>query len=305
MTYEASLRISSYVANIIAAGSAVPEITPEEILRARRDYSDEKLELLRAEGFYRGDFELFYVLFCFCKQIGLFAMADRDYLRRLFSQAKRFEAAFLTENPYVKSIRIRERRIGDFLLTESRYDRGEIFQFDMPPLRDEVVVPRLGFFSRQVRFPAVYEGNIPWVSVCPSEILSMERDISAAHGRVLVLGLGLGYYPFMVAKKGNSESITVIEKSPEIIRLFTEEILPYFHQRDRIRILCADAFDYLKNADPEAFDFCYADIWEGAEDGAAAYLNILPYERAWKKCEFRYWIRDEILWYLEKKSRKA
>ena len=83
------------------------------------------------------------------------------------------------------------------------------FEHEMPDFESDIVVPRLGFFPELVAFPSIYEGTVPWVSVCPSEISSMQTQIRQAHGRVLVLGLGLGYYPYIVSGKENVSEITI------------------------------------------------------------------------------------------------
>ena len=127
----------------------------------------------------------------------------------------------------------------------------------------------------------------------------MSPDLEEAEGRVLVLGLGLGYYPYRLMENKRVEKITIVEKNPHIIALFREQILPQFPHKDKIRIVEADAFEFLVETENGAFDFCYADIWEGWEDGAAAYEKILPHEKRLWDCRFRYWIEKEILWYRE------
>ncbi len=297
MTKEESLALSAYIGDVIAEGAPRVVLSPEELAEAKKDFSKEKLAELTNSGLYHGDFELFYTLLRFCDGLGLWNKADGDYLRQLFSLAKKHNRASFRENPYLKALHIQERRLGQFLLTEASYAKGEFFQYDMPPLDRDFVVPRLGFFTEEVRFPAIYEGNMPWVSVCPSEINTMNADAIHARGRVLVLGLGLGYYPFLISEKKEVKTITIVEKSPEIIRLFQEELLPQFPHKEKIRVEEADAFQFLEEAEPWEFDFCYADIWEGWEDGATAYEKILPYEKRLYETQFCYWIEKEIQWF--------
>ncbi|MBR4288544.1 MAG: hypothetical protein IKT50_03805 [Clostridia bacterium] len=299
MDKETSLKITAHIGRVIAEYAPKIRWTQKELEEKRATYSDKKMEQLAAEGYYHGDFQLFYVMLRFCDGMDLWSRADERYLKKLFSQAKRFDKKEFQKDPYLRDITIKERRLGDFLLTESFYERGEFFQYDMPDLSEEIVVPKIGFFTEKVFFPAVYEGNIPWVSVCPSEIHSMSCDTDDARGKVLVLGLGLGYYPYIISQKDEVEEITVIEKSPGIIQLFREEILPQFSRKEKIKLVEADAIDYLKQTKNGDYDFCYADIWEGWQDGAEAYEKILPQEKRLKKTEFRYWIKNEILWYLE------
>lgn len=299
MKKEESLELTAQIAQRIAQRAPRIVYTPKDLKNARETYSNEKLRELAELGFYHGDFEQFFVMKCFCDGMDLWKRADEGYLRALFSQGRRLDRAEFYQDPYLSQIHIQERQLGEILLTECYYERGEFFQYDMPDLSADVVVPKLGFFSQKVAFPAVYEGRIPWVSVCPSEIHSMMPDVPAAHGRVLVLGLGLGYYPFCISASQDVKSITVVEKNPKILRLFREEILPQFPQKEKIFLVEADAFEFLEECGKEDYDFCYADIWEGWEDGSVCYQKIFPYEKRLKNTEFRYWIGDEILWYLK------
>ena len=299
MTKEESLKVTAHIGRVIAENAPRVFLAPGDLEKARAGYSEEKLSALRAEGYYHGDFELFYTMLRFCDGMDLWGRADEDYLKKLFRQARKMDRAAFLADPYLSEVPAAERRIGNFLLTSAHYERGEFFQYDMPALREETVVPKIGFFTEKVTFPAVYEGNIPWVSVCPSEVYSMAPDIPAARGRALVLGLGLGYYAHRIAGRKEVREITVVEKSPEIIRLFREELLPHFSHRDKICVVEADAFDFLAHTRPGEYDFCYADIWEGFTDGAQCYEKILPHEKRLAGTEFRYWIRDEILWYRE------
>lgn len=302
MTKEESLKITARIAKIIADCAPRISYTQKDLEASRASYGDEKLKRLKEEGYPTDDFEFFFAMLRFCDGMDLWKDADEEYLKKLFSEARKMDRADFLSDPYLSRIRVKEKSLGKILLTQAEYGRGEFFQYDMPCLSDEIVVPKIGFFTERVSFPAIYEGQIPWVSVCPSEIFSMAKDVPDARGRVLVLGLGLGYYPFLISQRDEVESITVVEKSPEIIRIFKEEILPQFPHKNKIRIVEADAFHFLEDTLPGRFDFCYADIWEGWVDGAACYQKILPHEKRLYDCEFRYWIRDEIRWYLKNKD---
>ncbi len=299
MTKEESLAVTGYIARIIAENAPRISYTANQVEEARAKYSKEELHRLAVEGFYQGDFETFYIMLRFCGGINLWDRADEEYLRALFAQAKKMDPNQFRRDPYLEKIRIKKRRLGEILLTESQYEAGEFFQYAMPDLQGDLVVPKIGFFPERVSFPAIYEGTMPWVSVCPSEISSMTPDLEPARGKVLVLGLGLGYYPFCVSEKKSVQTVTVVEKNPEIIRLFQEEILPQCPHKEKIRICQADAFSFLERVQPGDYDFCYADIWEGWEDGARAYKKIFPHEKRLVGTQFCYWIKEEILWYLE------
>ena len=285
------LEAGTKVAKIIAERAPTEDYTPSQLDRARAVYTPDQLKEIE-DTFC--EFETFFVLSMFFQDYGITRFADDLTRTLLYRNAARMDKRLFRDNPYIRTVKIPTVKEGRFTLTEGRYAKGEIFQYDMPDFTAEYTVPKLGFFSSPVRFPAIYEGNTPWMSVCPSEILSMHADIAAARGKVLVLGLGLGYYPFMISGKTEVEEITVVERSPEIVKLFEEHLRPQFPFGFRIETAECDAFDYLNDVEPGEFDFVYCDLWMGAADGVELYKRLKTYEERFPSTEFRYWIEPQL-----------
>lgn len=298
MTKDESLKAAAVIARAIAEGNSTVEYGAKTIKKAKQTYSEDKLAELCADGYIDSDdkhgFEKFYTVKRFLDKINLREYADEDYIKRLFAEARRFDTAKFNADPYMKCVKCGEVKVGKFLLTNAHYDAGEFFQYDMPNLDGEVVVPKIGYFDGRVSFLSIYEGNMPWMSVCPSEINSMRGQMDAAHGKVLVLGLGLGYYPFVVSAKENVSEITIVELSDTIADIFEKHLLPQFPHKDKIKVVRADAFDYLETLHGGEYDFCFADIWEGLHDGVPLYLRIREYEKRLPETEFTYWIEKEM-----------
>ncbi len=224
MQPELAIQITNEISRKIAEEAPYVEYSQQELQWAEQSLQNwEKILVTH-------DFECFYVIREFCRSLGIWQEAYMEYLAALMAQAKKQDAPDFRKNPYIKEIHVPDVRKHQFLLTHASYGAGELFQYDMPNLASELVVPKLGFFTEEIRFPGIYEGAIPWVSVCPSEMNSMSREIGQAYGRTLVLGLGLGYYPFMISKKSEVASITIIEKQPEIIDIFQTYLLPHFSE---------------------------------------------------------------------------
>ena len=299
MTYEESLDLSARIGSLIASRFPKVEYTPEDVERAKAEYTPDDLDEMREIGILKDDFEEFYVIREFTNDYGIGDAGGGEYLLPLFARAKKLDAEPFRSDPYLQNVTVPEVREGDILLTNSFYERGEIFQYEMPDLTARTVTPSLGFFNEKVTFPAIYEGDVPWVSVCPSELSSMAEGIQKAHGRVLVLGLGLGYYLYRIAGKENVSRITVVDLDERIIKIVKEHLLPQFPGREKITLVHADALDYLKTVKDGDFDYCYADIWEGVVDGAAFYRQIEPHEKRLSGTEFDYWIKEQILSYLK------
>lgn len=298
MTREESIRLSSAISELIRNRSPKIEYSKDSLNKARQEFSDKALKSYGELGLYRGDFEEFFVFKEFCSLLGIDQLEDGEYMASLLMQARKFDDSFIKDDPYVKAVKFSNQQQGNISLTHSSYAPGEIFCYDMPDFSKKLVVPKLGFFNKQVTFPTVYEGDMPWMSICPSEINSLQRCISPVYGNVLVLGLGLGYYPFIISPR--AEKITIVELSENIIDIFEKFILPNFPQKEKISVVHGDAIEFLKNANNGDFDFCFADIWEGAVDGAPLYLQIKQQEKRLNEIKFDYWIEAEIKEYIQK-----
>ena len=292
------ITLSAKIANYIAETAPVYDFTPAQLAQAKTALGDKAAEY-RAKGWLGENFRTFWTIKTLLDDLGLWQVAPESYLTQLFGNAKALSPAYIEDNPYVKNIPFCEQRIGDFLLTNSYYEGGELLQYDEPDFYAAAVVPKLGYFERRVYFPTIYECAMPWMSVCPSEIASMEEHFAYAHGRVLVLGLGLGYYPYMIEDNPSITQIVIVEVEREVLDLFRANILPHFRHPEKIKLVKSDAIWYLQNTQDGDFDVCFADIWEGQEDGAEHYLNIKPHEARMPHTRFGYWIEKEILWYLQ------
>lgn len=297
MNKNESIAISAAIGKTIAGNAPYITYSSDDLKRDYDEYTSDEIAALTKAGYIDGDFEKFFVIREFSNSLRIDNMPGA-YMRRLFSLSKKLDADSFMHDPYIRNVKIKETRRGKILLTTADYVRGEILQYDMPYIDDDIVVPRLGFFTEPVRFPTLYEGTVPWVSVCPSEINSMKEQMERACGRVLILGLGLGYFPYIISAKSSVESITIVELSRDVIDIFEAELLPQFPHRSKIRIVHADALEFLDDVRPDEYDYCFADIWEGVVDGAEAYRLIKPHEKRLKSTVFTYWIEKEIKEYM-------
>ena len=76
MDKEASLKLSSYISQKIINDSPVVNYTSSQLEKEKKKYPQKQLDELRDEGYYKGDFETFYVVKKLCdllnKQIARF-----------------------------------------------------------------------------------------------------------------------------------------------------------------------------------------------------------------------------------------
>ncbi len=295
MDKDLSLAISAHIGRLIAEQAPRIRWTESELQEFYNTYTEDELKDMRKIGILQ-DERAFFVIQRFLMAAGL-DETEGEYLLPLLRNVRCEDAIAFRNNPYIAAVSVPDARMGDIFLTTASYARGELFQYAMPDFTEDIVVPKLGFFDRMVKFPAIYEKNTPWMSVCPSEITSMTEPISRAHGDVLVLGLGLGYYPFMISLSDSVRSIMIVEKNSAVISLFKRHILPQFPQSDKIRLVQGDAIEYLQQADEDAFDFCFADIWEGVHDGLPLYQKIREVAMRFQSIQFSYWIEEQLVAY--------
>lgn len=299
MTKQQTFDLTAQLTGKISAQNPVYDFTSKEIKAERKKFTSDELETLRTMGWLCDDFETFLVVLSFLEECGIMDDADDRYIAKVFANARKFGVSEFYNDPYIKQVKVSDVQIGKFLLTTATYEKGELFLYDAPDFSEDIIVPKIGFFTGKVTFPAFYEGTMPWMSVCPSEINTMKKQMESAHGKVLVLGCGLGYYQYVVSLKDNVESVTIVEISETIAEIFRENILPYFPHKEKVEIVVCDAVKYLETVKNGDYDFVFADIWEGIVDGAKHYKNIKPYEKKLTDTEFTYWIEDQIKYYLE------
>ena len=203
-------------------------------------------------------------------------------------------------NPYLKNIKIPTKKLGKSELCYKTYVPYQAFVFDDPKItRDGKIIPQIGFFEKEFSYPAVLESGTEWMLITPNEINTMRAPISGAHGKVLTYGLGLGYFAYMVSEKESVSSVTIVERDKNAISLFRDIILPQMPRKDKINIICDDAFYFAETrlADSD-FDFVFADIWHDPSDGVPAYNRLKATEKYLPSADFSYWIEKTLKCYI-------
>ncbi|MBQ8689646.1 MAG: hypothetical protein IJ515_04705 [Clostridia bacterium] len=223
----------------------------------------------------------------------------RDYIT---PSVRVLDAKKYTENPYY--VNVARRAIAESGVREGGWElRWEYY----PPYRaaicDDMVIREdfseyapIGFFAEGFRFPAVLEDGNEWMTLTPVDVDTCDEAINAARGRVITFGLGLGYYTYMVSEKRDVESVTVVERSDEVIRLFNKYVLPHFTHPEKVRIINEDAFLYAEKIMPMAkFNYAFVDTWRDASDGLAMYERMKALEHLSPDTKFDYWIENFLI----------
>ncbi len=231
---------------------------------------------------------------------------DKQDDRVLFNEYIKKMVKMLEVNEYQKDLYYQNvkcfdnTKIGNCVLKYDYYDAFEGFVYDdIEKMMNGKQIPKIGFFSQKFIFPAIYENDRLWMSITPNEINTMKKSIDEASGDVLAYGLGLGYYAYMTSIKENVKSVTIVEKNEDIIKLFQENIFPFFRNKEKIKIINEDAFVFGKSKIQEyQFDYVFVDLWHDVSDGLKMYLEMKKFEKNMPNAKYSYWIEKTIKCYL-------
>jgi hypothetical protein len=206
-----------------------------------------------------------------------------------------FHKGCFDNNAYYKNIHFDNQKLGRFELSHSSFAKYELMMYSTPKSKyNGVMIPRIGTFDHKFKYPNIKEDGNAWMSITPNEIFTMEDSIKKATGNVLTLGCGMGYWAYMVSEKDDVDHVTIVEKEPDVIELFTTFILPQFAHKDKITIVQADAFKYMESLEDGSFDYCFADIWRGNTD-TVPYIKLKQICKKFRKTKMSYWIEDSLM----------
>ena len=225
------------------------------------------------------------------------ALEEQMHAEYFSPSIKRLDPQEYKSNPYFKNIPIKNEKIGAWTLSYQTYKPYEGFVRDDFTLFDDFrEVCNIGFFDEEFSFPTVFENGTEWMAIKPNEIETMRAPIDSAKGNVIAFGLGMGYFAYMASLKDDVSSVTVVEKSKDAISLFKSHILPYFENKEKIKIIEADAFEYVKGEmSSQGYDYAFVDLWHDTSDGTELYIKMKKLEHLCKNTRFEYWIEKSIL----------
>lgn len=198
------------------------------------------------------------------------------------------------QNAYYKSIKISEASEGEYTLKNYTLPAYEVFVKDDIKIEGKKVTPDLGIFNTEFTFPAIFKNGEMKMRVSPNEINTTRHNIDYARGKVAIFGLGLGYFAYMCSLKKEVSEITIIEKDESIIALFEKHILPQFENKAKIKIVKADAYNYMESLNDGVFDYVFIDIYHDAEDGKKVYLTMHDKIKDYKRTKVEFWIEKSI-----------
>jgi len=114
-----------------------------------------------------------------------------------------------------------------------------------------------------------YDNQNVWMSLTAMEIESHMPHLDAAHGNVVVMGLGMGFALYNIISKPTVTKVTVVEQNPDIVSILEKsanfKTWPGYH---KVNLVIGDALKYTPEPNEEV-DFLFADIWPHMGDDNA------------------------------------
>jgi len=207
---------------------------------------------------------------------------------------------YYSTNPYLKAINNLTFKEAGWTLT-----RNTSKAYTLLPYQEEYaygsnynIKMGLMMFKSDYIYPSIRLYDTEWMSLNQHEIRTMEVPIQLARGKVLTLGLGLGYFAYMASIKEEVKEVHIVEMDFELIKLFYKYLLPLFPYPKKIHIHKADAFHFIKTIKDRDFDYIFSDLWHDVSDGYESYIIL---KRAFKDFTYTrctYWIEDSIIAFL-------
>jgi hypothetical protein len=176
-----------------------------------------------------------------------------------------------------------EWRIAHREITEQDADRINWIAYQKDRLDEDMGMMR--FISDGV-FTSLYCGEAPFMSDHSFEVCDSARFAKIAHGDVLISGLGLGVVIGQLERNRRVRSITVLEKSSEVIELVAPHVGGC--------IIEADSFLWKPPAGTR-FDWAWHDIWPSiSPKNAVDMVTLYGHHRRWVEKQM-FWSWPQII----------
>ena len=197
-----------------------------------------------------------------------------------FNNLKRLNRDDYFNNQYVKAVK-NTGKYGKYNLKYLTYAPYQLFAYDDIKMDGYKENSQIGYFDRNFSYLALCQGDSVWMSLNPNEIETMKPFIEKGKGHVLILGLGMGYVPYMLSLNDKVKSITIVEKDQEVISLFEKLIYPNFTNKSKIKIIKGDAIEFTRKAQKEGrYDYIFADLWHDPNDGLELFVKLKKINKA-------------------------
>lgn len=208
---------------------------------------------------------------------------------------QKIDSDLVYKDPYFINVKLNDIEFNEYELTHETYYPYQGFSYDEISIIEDDFreIQKIGYFDKRIDYPILTFQKRAWMSVSPNEIKTFEEPFKKCRGNTITFGLGMGYFVYIAARNELVKTITIVEKDETIIHLFKKYLLPQFDHPEKVIIIQADAFEFIK--EKHHYDYAYVDTWHNPIDGLPFYLAFKNNEKNFPGCEFDYWLETSIL----------
>ena len=262
-------------------------INEKVVFHKIKNYDSEAAAAEEIHGIIRKEKTIAYMLDEFLKKDEQLSLVEKHIHFYSRNDVDKFQ--------YLKKIRFPSGNSGKYSYVQAKLPPGFTFVYTGSYSFRNVTFPDLYIATDPIDVFAICDDTGPWMSASYNELLSMQECIDNAHGNVLIFGLGLGCCVYECLLKEDVNSITVVDLSQDVIDMFRKHLAEQFPHPEKLNIVNANAFEYMKGVADGKYDYIYMDIWRTPLDGLGPYLKMLQYEKKMPHTRFGYWVEEGIL----------
>lgn len=202
-----------------------------------------------------------------------------------------------TTNPYLQVLQNVEFSKNQSRLTHETIPAFRLFtSFEEYALGEKMALKlAYGFFDQDYTYPVLYLNAKKQFSLEPLEVKAMQVPLLIVKGKVLNLGLKLGYFAFMATLKEEVTEVHIVEEDLQLIALFKQYLLPLFAHPEKIHLHHAEALEFIKDIKDGDYNYIYSDLWCQAENGIETYLSLQETLCTFNLTKRFYWLENSLI----------
>ena len=192
---------------------------------------------------------------------------------------------------------IEKQTIGRFDIDYSFIEKYELFAMDeIDQYLDGRIYPQIGYFDDYLKCLTIYERDKVLYRFNPLVVNACIIPLSQINGKVACFGLGNGYFAYMAHLKDEVSEVTIYELDDDLIEVFNKCMLPRFDHPDKVKIVKADPYLFLKNKTNKLqASYAFVNSWIDLRSGVKDYSKFKKLETIRPKIKYLYYLEQSIL----------
>lgn len=217
---------------------------------------------------------------------------------KLTKNARMLPRQYFEENAFINNIKLKDETFEDLSMLTVLYPKYQVTEYSGSERKNLVFYPCWGFMrcdsinyvlqnTKTKENPVIFP---------PSEMLQTQKYVDVAEGKVLTLGLKLGFFVYLAGLKDEVSEITIVENDLQILGFFEQHILPQFDEKTKakIKIEKSDPIEYIKYLPDGNFDYCFVNLW-GKHAEADDYCKLMKFHNKFKQTKIDYYKEIRIV----------